>query len=126
MNSPIIPLWVFRDKGKKGESDVPIMNVNDRNFSAEVQKHNLAIVDFWAPWCAPCRMVAPVLEALSEENGLVVLKLNVDQNPVTASRYRIMSIPTLIVFKNGKPAETLVGYMPKEVLKKRLYPYLIA
>lgn len=105
---------------------MPVINVNDRNFAAEVQKHQMALVDFWAPWCAPCRMVAPVLEALSEENGLTVLKLNVDQNPVTASQYRIMSIPTLIVFKNGKPAETLIGYMPKDALKRRLHPYLIA
>lgn len=117
---------IYRIWSEKGESDMPVINVNDRNFAAEVQKHQMALVDFWAPWCALCRMVAPVLEALSEENGLTVLKLNVDQNPVTASQYRIMSIPTLIVFKNGKPAETLIGYMPKDSLKRRLQPYLIA
>ncbi|WP_028987842.1 thioredoxin [Thermicanus aegyptius] len=105
---------------------MPIIEVNDRNFAVEVRKHEVVIVDFWAPWCAPCRMIAPVLEALSQENGLTVLKLNVDRNPYVAGQYRIMSIPTMMVFKNGLPAETLVGYMPKDVLKRRLQPYFIA
>ncbi|GAI94069.1 unnamed protein product, partial [marine sediment metagenome] len=80
------------------------------------------LVDLWAPWCAPCRMVAPVVEELaSEYEGRVSFaKLNVDQNPRTASRYGIMSIPTLLIFKDGKPVSNIVGFRPKAELKRSL------
>ncbi len=95
-------------------------NVNDEQFKAEIlNSSEPVLVDFWAAWCGPCRMVAPVLEELAGEyDGRVkILKVNVDENQDTASRYGIMSIPTLILFKNGEPVQTIVGFRSKEDLK---------
>lgn len=99
------------------------IEVNDSNFDQVVlQAKTPVLVDLWAPWCAPCRMVAPVVEELaSEYEGRVSFaKLNVDQNPRTASRYGIMSIPTLLIFKDGKPLSNIVGFRPKAELKRSL------
>jgi len=99
------------------------IEVNDSNFDQMVlQAKTPVLVDLWAPWCAPCRMVAPVVEELaSEYEGKVSFaKLNVDQNPRTASRYGIMSIPTLLIFKDGKPLSNIVGFRPKAELKRSL------
>jgi len=84
------------------------------------------LVDFWAPWCGPCRMLAPVIEELAREyEGRVkVGKVNVDENQDLAMQFGVMSIPTLILFKGGQPVERLVGFMPKNELKKRLDPVL--
>jgi thioredoxin 1 len=86
------------------------------------------LVDFWAPWCGPCRMVAPLVEELANEyEGKVsFFKLNVDDNPHTTRQYGVMSIPTLIVFKNGQPASNIVGFRPKTELKKNLDTALAA
>jgi len=80
------------------------------------------LVDFWAAWCSPCRMVAPVVEELAEEyeGRISFVKLDVDQNPKTASKYGIMSIPTLLLFKNGSPVSNIVGFRPKAELKRSL------
>ncbi|MGI5875762.1 MAG: thioredoxin [Dethiobacteria bacterium] len=99
----------------KGET----VNVNDDNFQKEVLEAELPVlVDFWAPWCGPCRMVAPVLEdlALDYAEKIKVAKLNVDENPNSSSQYGIMSIPTMLLFKNGKLVETIVGFRRKEDL----------
>jgi len=99
------------------------IEVNDSNFDQMVLQAKIPVlVDLWAPWCAPCRMVAPVVEELaSEYEGRVSFaKLNVDQNPRTASRYGIMSIPTLLIFKDGKPVSNIVGFRPKAELKRSL------
>jgi len=99
------------------------VKIDDGNFGQIVLKSEIPVlVDFWAPWCAPCRMVAPVVEELAEEyDGRVSFaKLDVDQNPKTASKYRIMSIPSLIIFKNGQPVSQIVGYKPKAELKRDL------
>jgi len=99
------------------------IEVNDSNFDQMVlQAKTPVLVDLWAPWCAPCRMVSPVVEELaSEYEGRVSFaKLNVDQNPRTASRYGIMSIPTLLIFKDGKPLSNIVGFRPKAELKRSL------
>jgi thioredoxin 1 len=97
--------------------------VTDATFDAEVLKADKPVlVDFWAPWCGPCRMVAPVVDELSEEYAGKVkfVKLNTDDNVRTASQYGIRSIPTLLVFKGGEPVGQIIGFRPKSDLKKRL------
>ena len=98
-------------------------NVTDADFESEVLKSDLPVlVDFWAPWCGPCRMVAPIVEELADEyNGKVkFVKLNTDDNVQTASRYGIRSIPTLLVFKGGKAIGQVIGFRPKSDLKRTL------
>src|SRR5512136_3042002 len=97
--------------------------VTDGTFNEIVLKSaNPVLVDFWATWCRPCQMVAPILEELTKEYAgkLTIAKVDVDQNQQTAARYHVMSIPTMIIFKQGKPAATIVGFKPKEQLKKEL------
>jgi thioredoxin 1 len=103
-----------------------ITQVTDNNFQAEVlESEQPVLVDFWAPWCGPCRIIAPSLEELNEEiDNLRVVKLNIDENQQTAAQYEVMSIPTLIVFKNGQPAKRIIGAMPKKRLEQELAPAL--
>jgi len=104
-----------------------ITEVNDNNFQAEVIESDVPVlVDFWAPWCGPCRMVAPVLEEIAGEKGetLKIVKLNVDDNQQTAMSYEVLSIPTLILFKNGAIAKKVVGAYPKRKLEAELEPAL--
>ena len=105
-----------------------IIEVTDANFQAEVLESETAVlVDFWAPWCGPCRVIAPSLEEINaERDDLRVVKLNVDENQQTAARYDVMSIPTLIVFKNGEPANRIIGALPKKRLVQELEPVLAA
>lgn len=103
------------------------MEVTDANFDAEVLQSDLPVlVDFWAAWCGPCRMIAPVVKEIANDQAgnLKVGKLDVDQNPATATRFGVQSIPTLLVFKDGQPVERIVGYMPKERLMDRVRPHL--
>jgi len=97
--------------------------ITDSNFDRTVLKADKPVlVDFWATWCKPCQMVAPILDELAKEyDGRVnFVKLDVDQNPKTATKYRVMSIPTLLVFKKGQPVSHLVGFRPKNELKRIL------
>jgi thioredoxin 1 len=102
--------------------------VTDGNFQAEVIENEKAVlVDFWAPWCGPCRVIAPSLEEIAQEReDLAIVKLNVDDNQATAARYDVMSIPTLILFKNGEPAHKIIGALPKSRLVQELEPNLVA
>ena len=105
---------------KKKEDAKMEVTVNDANFKKEVLESNIpALVDFWAQWCGPCLMVAPVVEEIAQEykGKLKVCKVNVDEAPNTASKYGIMSIPTLAIFKNGKVADKVVGALPKSELE---------
>ena len=98
------------------------MAVTDESFETEVEKHSgLTVVDFWATWCAQCRMIAPILEQLaSEYSGKVkVTKLDVDQNVRTATRFNVRSIPTLLFFKDGKLVDQVVGAVPKQALETK-------
>lgn len=101
--------------------------LNDNNFSEEIEGHKgLALVDFWAVWCMPCKMVAPAVEQIAVEmKGQVkVGKLNVDENRGVASKFGIMSIPTLLVFKDGEVVDQIVGAVPKSVIESKLRSHL--
>ncbi len=97
--------------------------VDDSNFDQAVLKSETPVlVDFWAPWCRPCLMLAPILDELAQDYSgkLTIARMDVDQSPKTASSYRIMSIPTMLLFKEGKPISNIVGFKPKEQLKQDL------
>jgi thioredoxin len=96
--------------------------VTEQNFDEQVLgSEQPVLVDFWAEWCGPCHAIAPVLDQIAEErNDLTVVKLNIDEEPAIAQRYGVMSIPTLILFKDGEPAAAAVGAMPKSMLEERL------
>jgi thioredoxin 1 len=102
------------------------IEITDKTFNTVTQEFDFLIVDCWAPWCGPCRMLAPVIEELAGDyEGKVVFgKLNTDQNRGVAEKFRIMSIPTLLFIKNGKLVDTEVGAVPKEVIESKMRKYL--
>jgi thioredoxin 2 len=101
----------------------PPVTVTDANFAEEVERSPLPVLlDMWAPWCGPCRMIAPIIEQLASElaGQVKVAKLNTDENPMTGSRFNVRSIPTLLVLKDGKEIDRLVGAFPKQEILRRL------
>jgi thioredoxin 2 len=104
-----------------------LVNATDDTFDVEADAAPAVVVDLWAPWCGPCRVVGPILEDLSREYAgrLKVVKVNVDDNPVVAQRFQAFSIPTMVVIKNGRVVDRIVGAMPKGQLSIRLTPHLL-
>jgi thioredoxin 1 len=111
-----------------GTFNMAILEVTDQTFNTEVQSPDagVVLVDFWAPWCAPCRMLAPILEEVDAEMGsqVKIVKVNVDNNPESAAKFGVMAIPTLILFKNGEQVAKLNGLQPKEQLIAWVKEYL--
>jgi thioredoxin 2 len=113
--------------GSCGELLPWLVNATDETFDIEARAAPAVIVDLWAPWCGPCRVVGPILEDLSREYAgrLKVVKVNVDENQVTAQRFQAFSIPTMVVIKDGRVVDRIVGAMPKGALTVRLTPHLL-
>lgn len=109
------------------EAEMTAVHVTDKNFEAEVLKSNLPVlVDFWAEWCGPCRMISPIVEEIAKDlqGKLKVAKVNVDESQELAAQFNIMSIPTLLIFKKGQPVEQMVGAMSKDNLLAKINPQL--
>jgi thioredoxin 1 len=117
-------------KSEASEKEGIVLNkpieVTDATFEEMIQNHSLVVVDCWAPWCGPCYMVAPVIEELARDYAGKILfgKLNVDENREVSMQYQIMGIPTLLVFKNGKLVDRIVGAMPRQMLEPKITRYL--
>jgi len=101
-------------------------DLTTKNFTETLDKSDIIIIDFWAEWCAPCRLIAPIVEEIAKEYAgrVKVAKLDVDSNPTTSMNYGIRSIPTLLIFKDGKPYETIIGAIPKKQILDKLLPLL--
>jgi thioredoxin 1 len=98
--------------------------VTDTSFNEAVSTNDLVLVDFWAEWCGPCKKLSPILDEISNETGLLVGKLNVDENPEKMQEYSVHSIPTMVLFKSGQPVKTIVGAKPKHLLLKELSEWI--
>ena len=108
---------------KKPQPVAPVLHAVDEDFDRLIDHPGVTVVDFWADWCGPCRMMEPILNEVSieqEEKGVRVLKVNVDQAPRTAERFEIRSIPTLVFFRDGEPQFEMVGLVPKPVLEREI------
>ena len=100
------------------------MIITDDSFNEIVSINDLVLVDFWAEWCGPCKKLSPILDEISNETGLLVGKLNVDENPAKMQEYSVHSIPTMVLFKSGQPVKTIVGAKPKHLLIKELSEWI--
>ena len=100
------------------------MIITDSNFQEVIDQNNLILVDFWAEWCGPCKKVSPILDEISKDKGLLVGKLNIDENPEKTLEYSVQSIPTMVLFVDGNPVHTVVGAKPKHMLLKELAKWL--
>jgi thioredoxin 1 len=100
------------------------MIITDDTFDSVLKENHLILVDFWAPWCNPCEKVGPILDEISSEYGLLVGKLNIDENPIKTSYYGVSTIPSMIIFKSGVPEQTIVGAKPKHVMIQELSKWI--
>ena len=100
------------------------MIITDDSFNEVVSTNDLVLIDFWAEWCGPCKMLSPILDEIADELGLLVGKLNVDENPAKMEEYPIHSIPTMVLFKSGQPVKTIIGAKPKHLLLKELSEWI--
>ena len=100
------------------------MIITDNSFAEAVSTNDLVLVDFWAEWCGPCKKLSPILDEISNETGLLIGKLNVDENPEKMEEYSVHSIPTMVLFKSGQPVKTIVGAKPKHLLLKELSEWI--
>lgn len=100
------------------------MILTDKDFEEVIKSNRLVLVDFWAEWCGPCKKVSPILDEISNETGLLVGKLNVDENPEKTIEYQVSSIPTMVLFMDGKPVHSVIGAKPKHLMMKELSEWL--
>lgn len=116
----------IRKKTRKESAPNKPVELTDASFTRAVQNHSLVVVDCWAPWCGPCRYVSPIIEEIARDYAGKIFfgKLNVDENRMVATQYNIMSIPTLLVFKNGRLVDQIVGAMPRGMLEPKITRYL--
>jgi len=114
------------EDGAKSKEKSVALELTDANFDEVLRSHRLMLVDFWAPWCGPCRWVSPILEEIAKENTgrLVLGKLNTDENQETAMRFNVQGIPTIMISQGGKIVDMMVGALPKDQLEEWLKPYL--
>lgn len=111
-----------KDASKREESSENLLTLDDAHFDETVQRNPLMLIDCWAAWCGPCKMIAPTVDELARDYAghVTVAKLNVDENPETAMRFDIMSIPTLLIMKNGKEVDRIIGAVPRHLIEERL------
>ncbi len=110
-----------KQSNQAGLGVVPI-ELSDRNFASELMKHDMMVVDFWAPWCGPCQMVHPIIEELAREYAgrVTFVRLKVDDNQSTSAMFRVRSIPTILIFRKGKVADGVIGAVPKKMLESKI------
>lgn len=114
------------EKSEKGSVSNKPIEVSDASFTETIRSYPLVVIDCWAEWCGPCRMIAPIIEEIARDYAGKILfgKLNVDENQEIPRRYRVMSIPTLLVFKNGQLVDQIIGAMPRQALEPRIVNHL--
>ncbi|MEM3675496.1 MAG: thioredoxin [Thermoplasmataceae archaeon] len=113
---------IMRDLMTSNKQQVSPVDLTDSTFISEISRDGVMVVDFWAPWCGPCRFVSPIVEELARDYAGKARfgKVNVDENPVISSRFDIRSIPTIMFFKNGKPVDVQIGAVPRQILEAKL------
>lgn len=100
------------------------MIVTDESFDRVLDSHDLVLIDFWAPWCGPCKKVSPILDEISNERGLWVGKINIDENPIKPVEYSVTSIPYMVLFKSGRPVKTIIGAKPKHLILEEISEWI--